>query len=631
MPEHVRCRPLLSALVMAAMAAAVTTFPGGCRDGQTPTPPSLNDGNSSAADGNRPTGELVWLDDVAAPLPLTPPKRRALASYAAARTGLLGIAPSLPDELQRDREPRVVMVSLSDGVRTARVYTGIGRGVGAAIEYAAARVRATLPPEVKPRWLRLDVVQEVQRIEQMTLDTRLPRDPSLWGMATTADFGLAVLPVELVRPNVKDRIIKRDGHLNPLAIQRFLRERPWRANADKFSPLRDDHRKIRYRFRTDAVFTDGVKVLDLYRGHRLRRRLTPKLLRARALLAGRYLARAVKADGSFTYAYFPATDETNSDYNLPRHAGTLYSMMQLYQLTEDKELLAAARRALRFLLGHVEPARGTIRKRSVVVEGRVVKLGGVGLAGIAIAEYIKATGDRKPLETLRRLGRWIQSVQNPRTGELHTHYMEWPSGRRLNRKMAYYPGEAILALTRLHGLDPNGGWMEIAESAAEWQVQSQQGKDFWADHWLLYALNEIHAETGNERLARHAIAMANEAIVARQRRTPEPDRRDWVGSFYTPPRITPTATRMEGLAATWFLADRMKRPVLAKTYRETLQRGVQFSLQGQILPEKAMFFRHPPTCLGGFQGSLTYAPIRIDFVQHSLSAILLTRKILLNR
>jgi hypothetical protein len=75
----------------------------------------------------------------------------------------------------------------------------------------------------------------------------------------------------------------------------------------------------------------------------------------------------------------------------------------------------------------------------------------------------------------------------------------------------------------------------------------------------------------------------------------------------------------------------MKRPVLAKTYRETLQRGVQFSLQGQILPEKAMFFRHPPTCLGGFQGSLTYAPIRIDFVQHSLSAILLTRKILLNR
>jgi hypothetical protein len=426
---------------------------------------------------------------------------------------------------------------------------------------------------------------------------------------------------------MRDKLMTGGNAINPFTIGQFVREHPWRARVRAFTP--EHLSKVRFQFRTDATFTDGSTAIKLYRGHRLPAPLTPKGLRAKAVLAGKYLARMVKPSGRFVYTYHPSTAEESRNYNLPRHAGTVYSMMQLYRLTGDQELLAAGRRALRYLLKQVHPARGSEPRRAVVVEGKIVKLGGVGLAGIAIAEYVKATNDRKPLETLRQLGRWIQSVQDEETGELHTHYMAWPSGRRLDRKMAYYPGEAILALTRLGSLDPDGGWITSAEKAAAFQVKSQQGKELWADHWLLYALNEIHAATGNDRLARHAHAMVREAIVDKQRRQVEPLRRDWVGSFYVPPRTTPTATRMEGLAATWFLADRQERRELAATYRQTLQPGVQFVLQGQILPERAMFYANPKACLGGFQGSLTEPAVRIDFVQHSLSAILQTREILL--
>ncbi|MFP4433498.1 MAG: hypothetical protein ACLFTN_03445 [Phycisphaerae bacterium] len=615
-----RCSGRLAYLLLAALLMG----PVACRD-EPPAPPPLDDANRPAAnaDDARP-----WLEDVTAPLPLTPPSRRALTNYAAARTGLLGLTPDLPGALRQDRQPRVVLISLSDGVKTARVLIGTGRGVVPAIEHAAAQAREMLPDTVRPRWLRLDVVQEVHRIDKITDETLthpLDRDGSLWGLGTTREHGMVLLPIEIMR----DKLMTGGNALNPFTLQEFLRQRPWRARGDGFSAERNDHSKVRFQFRTDATFTDGQEVVELYRGHRLIGPLTPSGLLARAVQAGRYLTRMVKPSGQFVYHYYPATNGEKRSYNLPRHAGTIYAMMQLYEVTGDKELLAAAQRALKFLLAHVRPAKDTVRKRAVVVEDNVVKLGGVGLAGIAIARYVSASHDRQPLETLHQLGRWIRSVQNPDTGELHTHYMTWPNGRRVDRKMAYYPGEAILALMRLHELDPKGDWLESARKAALWQVKSQQGKDYWADHWLLYALNEIHAATGNDPLARHAHAMTTEAIVEQQRRRPEPGRRDWVGSFYIPPRITPTATRMEGLAATWFLADRQGRDDLTEPYRETLLRGVRFVLQGQVMPEQAMFHARPQVSLGGFTASLTDPEIRIDFVQHSISALLMTREILL--
>jgi len=47
------------------------------------------------------------------------------------------------------------------------------------------------------------------------------------------------------------------------------------------------------------------------------------------------------------------------------------------------------------------------------------------------------------------------------------------------------------------------------------------------------------------------------------------------------------------------------------------------------MPEEAMFHARPQVSLGGFTASLTDPEIRIDFVQHSISALLMTREILL--
>ena len=56
-------------------------------------------------------------------------------------------------------------------------------------------------------------------------------------------------------------------------------------------------------------------------------------------LAGNYLVRETREDGSFVYLYNASCDCEDEDYNILRHAGTIYAMLQLYQVTENKDLL----------------------------------------------------------------------------------------------------------------------------------------------------------------------------------------------------------------------------------------------------------------------------------------------------
>ncbi len=56
--------------------------------------------------------------------------------------------------------------------------------------------------------------------------------------------------------------------------------------------------------------------------------------------------------------------------------------------------------------------------------------------------------------------------------------------------------------------------------------------------------------------------------------------------------------------------------------QKAIRLGVGFLLQTQIGPEKALYFDDPEKCLGAFHGTLTDYEIRIDYVQHNISALL---------
>jgi hypothetical protein len=341
----------------------------------------------------------------------------------------------------------------------------------------------------------------------------------------------------------------------------------------------------------------------------------------------------VGEDGKFVYIYYPKSGSQPDDYNILRHAGTIYAMLEVHELTGDQDLLEAAERAIGYLVNTAQPC--TIEGPEVedqehlcIVEAGEVKLGGNALAIIALAKYSELTGNQAHYPLMVALGNWMRAVQGA-DGEFKVHLLEYASGEASSFRSDYYPGEALLALNQLYALDGDPAWLDAAEAGAEWLITVRDGgletSELEHDHWLLYALNELYRQRPQEIFREHAYKIS-EAIIAAQNR--EPQYPDWLGSYNQPPRSTPTATRSEGLFSAYLLARDFGDEEWAAAILEALQLNVAFQLGTQFRPESVMYLKDPGRSLGGFHRSLDNYELRIDYTQHNISALLGLYKVL---
>lgn len=556
-----------------------------------------------------------WLDGLIGVEPLAPAVEEAWARLAAAAF-LDPTPPEIPASLTADAEPRMIFVSVSDGEGSARVLRGAGEGAAQALrellDQRSEELRATA------KWVKVDVVRDVVHRADPDLGQPFALPRGLWGLAFERDVGLAFLPEQLVVHTLVDsdqRLRLENLGKQPGTARAVARlEGAFKAGA---IPL--------YRFSTASYFLEDGALVPLYRGHRTFERLTPELLLESARRAGDYLTRVVGADGRFAYSYLPKTDREKRKYNILRHAGTTYSLLELFEVTGDRELMAAAERAIGYLRRAVEPCTAGDANAACVVEDDAVKLGGNALAIVALAKHAEVTGSRQNRPLIERLGRWILAVQNE-TGEFTVHKRTHSTAETVDFTSQYYPGEALLALLRGGG----EGWADAAERGARWLIEVRDAQVPIArlnhDHWLLYALNDLYRRRPNPLYLEHA-SRITAAIVGRQNR--RPSHPDWLGSYYRPPRSTPTATRSEGLAAAYLLQRDHGDAGALPGLLEALELGVRFQLQTQFAPESVLYLRDPRRALGGFHRSLTDYEIRIDYVQHNVSSLLLLRRILM--
>jgi hypothetical protein len=340
-----------------------------------------------------------------------------------------------------------------------------------------------------------------------------------------------------------------------------------------------------------------------------------------AVAGGDYLARMTDPDGRFTYRYDPATGPKGEDYNLVRHAGTVYAMLELYELSRDVDLLAAAERAIRYLTSALSPCGSSGDGTLCVVDDGSISLGANALAVLALTEHARVTGEETHLDTAAALAEWIVETQ-AEDGQFLIHRQEYPEGSVSDFESAYYPGEAVFALARLYGIDPQTRWLDAAELAARWVITVRDDvtdAELVHDHWLLYGLDELHRLRPDPIYLAHAARLASVIVEAQNRKVPYPD---WEGGYFSPPRTTPTATRSEGLAAAYRILRDYGSRGSEGGLLEALRIGVEFQLQTQLREERVMYFDSPARALGGFTGSLTDREVRIDYVQHNLSSLL---------
>ena len=512
----------------------------------------------------------------------------------------------------RDRHPRIVFVSVSDGLTKARIIMGTGMGIDRAVADALSVIEDLKQGGYVPVWLAIDIVDDVETVVIQRWNTRSVIAGGLSGVAFPKETGIALLPSELVAA----RLITGRGALRSDKIGAYT------ARTERsLDRLFHENPPPLHVFTTRSWFTDGTEVVPLYRGHRTYDTVSREEVRQALRAAAGYMKHSVDTEGRFAYSYRPDTDTLSHRYNILRHAGTVYAMLELYELADDAKLMAAAQRALDYLVKRCRSCP-CLAGAACVEEKGFVKLGGNALALIALAKYFEVTSDRRYLPLMKQLARWIQWVQRE-DGSFDRQKVRYADCHDTGFVSDYYPGEAILAMLRLYAIDGDERWLDVAEGGAAYLVETRDFRKDLArlshDHWLLYALHELGRYRPRPAFDRHALRIA-EAIMHAQNLSPQYP--DWRGSFYRPPRSTPTATRVEGLAAAYRIAVRNGKVELSERIFSAITEGIRFQLQTQLGPESVLHVKNPARALGGFRRSLTNYGIRIDYVQHNISSLI---------
>ncbi len=518
---------------------------------------------------------------------------------------------------------RLVLLSLSRPAATALVAVGHGAGLDSALAAAARDLAArSSAAEREAGRLKVDVLRSVSAPEAFSAEGLAHLEVSLDGLWLPA-ADLWLLPEEVAaRALVDDK-----GDLQSGRLRRYLEEGPRRERVMPVpNPGRAGMRYARLRFNSVVEGAEGQAV-ELYRGNLTTIDLSPPALLAASRAGGEYLLGHQQPDGRYDYLYFPRSDRSGESYNELRHAGTTYALFELFAATQDPRFRDAGRLGVEWLRGKLRgPAAADAAADFVAIEskGGEAKLGGAALAMLAMLEEMRVTGERSRLPTVQQLARFLLFQQ-----EANGHFLSkysWVHPGEQEFDSIYYPGEAILALTRLAAADGDRRWLDAARKGADWLIlERDKGKptaELPHDHWLLMGLNELHPSTGEARFLEHAQRIAEAIVTAQQRKVPYPD---WAGSFYTPPRSTPAATRAEALVAMVRLAERTGRPTEA--YRRALALLVTFQLKCQLTAENSFYLPAPQRARGGFRRGLEGGEVRIDYVQHNLSSLLGLRSI----
>lgn len=516
----------------------------------------------------------------------------------------------------------VLFFSFTDGSRRAEVLTATGTTLEEAWERGAARV---LAEGTSARWLRVEWVDAVERATWKALRlqlARIKRNYFRLGIALDPGFRHAFLETEL-----NANVMLYGGPKQAAAVLNEKNFTLYAAKRHGLSALTFDDDAPVWLFTSRGLFAgeDGkVHALDgggLDTGRRSVTRLTAAAVEELVTSASRYLASQVQDDGRFIYGWHPCFDRRIPSYNTLRHASTLYSMLEAWEVTREPGLWAAIDRSLGHLTGtliyRVALPSGELAA-FLVDTGDEIKLGGNAVAILALVKHAELTGKRLHIRLLDELATGILHMQDPSTGRF-AHVLTYPTLEvKQDFRIIYYDGEAAFGLMRLHGLTGDPRWLSAVEKAFEHFIAAEHWKAH--DHWLSYCVNELTMYRSEERYYRFGINNFRDHL-------------DFVRE-----RITTFPTLLELMMAAQGTVKRLAAdPALSHLldgvdlvlFERALHHRAHYLLNGHFWPELAMFHANPRRIVGSFFIRHHAFRVRIDDVEHYLSGLIAYRRYLL--
>lgn len=535
--------------------------------------------------------------------------------------------------------PNLLFFSFTDGTARSHIVRAAGASFAQAWKDGATRCQAEARRlKLAARWLRVDWPVETQATTWAELAERLKRTKRNYfrmGLALDAELRHAFLEPEL---NANAMLYlgadKAEAGVNPKNFTVRAQRRFGKTFEPDFSP-----EAAVYVFTHEGLFvSDDPAINALPDGSepnwlpatatRLGWRNPASLNAGRrqipALSAGQvyaliessanFLARQVKKSGQFVYGHFPCFGRLIPTYNSLRHASSVYSMLEAWELTRDDALLAAIRRGLTCLadtlIRRYPQPDGTHLAYNVDVNGEI-KLGANAVSLLALVKYDELTHDTRYRGLMEELALGIARMQDANTGKLvHVLNSDDLSVKEAFR-IVYYDGEAAFGLMRLYGLTRDPRWLAIVEKAFDYFIANDHWKHH--DHWLSYCANELTLYKPEEKYFRFGvqnIAGYLDFILTRET---------------TYPTLLELSMAFEAMLRRINTDHPEMRHVLddldIEKFHRALHHRAHYLLNGFFWPELAMYFARPDTVVGSFFIRHHSFRVRIDNVASHISAL----------
>jgi hypothetical protein len=430
----------------------------------------------------------------------------------------------------------------------------------------------------------------------------------------------------------------------PRKMRNILR-RTWYMTHGESLDLETQEFTVR-KFRTTSFGRPrvGAEVVDWYRANvLLEGELTRAELIARIGQTADWLSRRVKPDGGFHYEMHPPFRFETKSYNLPRHAGSVYSLLATYQVSRrEPQLEAAGRRALRAgltSLGYIERALGVPESHGregdlcfMDEKGRAAS-GSTALAAIALCDMPRAAevdeADLKDRLEQAAIDEWLTGMGScmlrmiDADGAVWHNYEQAATQERVEKEPLYFPGEVMLALVRSYKRLEEDRLLEGARRIADRQLRQYRWPLMFdipslGDHWIIQALTELTEVTDDEQYAELAILMGK-GYVREQHPPQEFSYPDYLGAYRRvadQPRTTRAASRGEALGAALRAAIKLGEDTTE--FEDALILGARHLLEQQFTMRNSHFIPVGWDVQGGIRMGLVDNHLRIDNNQHAL-------------
>lgn len=531
----------------------------------------------------------------------------------------------------QDEVKYTVFVSVSDGKKRARVCHASAADFEASFMKVREKVRTVIDKySLTPVWIKIDVVDFVQKVpfanlKKIFLSVKY-KDFFRMGFSLDPWMDIAFLEAEANSYGLYDYSVipmkaSKPGHENVPCINTEQVEKYLGWNGRPCSPV---ILPFVYFFNCKSFFMDTDKEIymlynaGMHCGRRTIGELTPEFVREILTTSSQYLTRQMLPSDKFIYGYFSQFNAVMTSYNILRHTGTVWSMMCAYEVTGDNSLLETINKAIDYLLTQISYKDN---ETAFVVEAgsREIKLGGNGIAIIALTKHMEVFGDRDFTDMITLLANGILYLQDKETGKM-THVLDAANFEVKEAfRTVYYDGESAYALIKAYDITGNNAYLDAARRSIDYFINKNYV--VYRDHWLAYAMNEFTRFVHEEKYYTFALrnAWENRERIRKQQ--------------------TSYHTYLELLMETYDIYLRIKEQNISVDYMnqidedefvEIIKYRAFHMLDGYFYPEYAMYMERPDKILGSFFVRHDDFRARIDDNQHFIDGYAKYYKLILH-